>query len=146
MALPLHPDALRLPVLSVSITSGGILWRRAASGEIEVCLSRASDRWSIPRGPVHEDERLEDAAIRHVQLRSRRAGRTQRRFERVTLTPGEHCFFFLLRGTGTEPLRGSCEWVPLSVAIRTVATEGERRVLLEALDAIAGTRSAAGTA
>lgn len=139
MALPLFSDPIRERIVP-SISSGGILWRRRATGQIEVCLARNGDRWSIPRGAVLEDERLEDAAARHVLQSTSHNGRVQRRFGRVELSPGEFAYFFLLRSREVDPPASGCSWVPLPSALRVVSTEGERVVLLEVLDAIGDRR------
>lgn len=123
------------------VSSGGILWRRGANEQIEVCLSSAGDSfgrhfWTIPRGRVHEDERLEDAAVRQVYDKTGALGRMPKSLERVTLDGGEIGYFFLLRaGKPAADERSSSpesHWVELTTAIRLVRTEGERSSLLQA--------------
>lgn len=126
-----------------TISSGGILWRRTGNG-IEVCLSTADDSfgrhfWTIPRGRVHEDERLEDAAVRQVYDKTGALGRMQKSLERVTLEGGEIGYFFLLRAGKPvrKPSVAASEWVELQTAIRLMRTEGERNTLLRAAELIA---------
>ena len=122
------------------VSSGGILWRRGVSDQIEVCLSSAGDSfgrhfWTIPRGRVHEDERLEDAAVRQVYDKTGALGRMPKSLERVTLGGGEIGYFFLLRAgksVATERSSPESHWVEINTAIRLVRTEGERHSLLQA--------------
>ena len=69
-------------------TSGGLLWRRNAGG-IEVCLARNGDGYSIPRGPVLEDERVPDAAVRRVHERTGICGEEPLRIGRAEFSTGE---------------------------------------------------------
>ena len=142
MALSLRVDSSRLPLSSTTIFSGGILWRRGRDGEPEVCLAHAGKGWAIPLGPVHEDERLEDAASRHVQHRTGCVGRMQRKLERVPLGD-DYAYFFLLRAAGDRAPAPACEWIPLPAAIRLVASEGERRALATALGTLSAPRARA---
>ncbi len=131
------------------VTCGGILWRQGANERIEVCLSSAGDSfgrhfWTIPRGRVQEDERLEDAAIRQVYDKTGSLGRMPKSLERVTLDGGEIGYFFLLRaGKPVADDRSSPEshWVELTTAIRLVRTEGERNSLVQAAQLISARSS-----
>ncbi len=136
MALAFSSDSHAAVLAPPSISSGGVLWRRGAGGEIEVCLARAGETLAIPRGAVLEDERLQDAAVRHLHSRTGRGGRIQRRFGRVTLGPGEFGYFFLFKSARDSRALGGSEWIPLPAAIQRVATDAERSVLLEALEAL----------
>jgi ADP-ribose pyrophosphatase YjhB (NUDIX family) len=116
-----------------TITAGGILWRRAESGRIEVCLSSADgtfgSSFSIPRGAVLEDERVEDAAVRRVYEATGVCGRAPRRLGRLCFSSGEIAYIHLLRAPRTGTPKDSA-WVPIASAPRLVETDGEREVLM----------------
>lgn len=119
------------------ITSGGILWRVGAAGEIEVCLTRGGDGWTIPRGRVQEDERLKDAATRQVLTATGFSGRTGRALERIRIG-GEIAHLFLLRcGRASRSLfhdDARSKWVDAGAAASMVSTTGEREALERARD------------
>jgi len=48
-------------------TSGGIVWRRAHDGSIEILLIQdAKDRWTIPKGHIEEGETAKETAKREI--------------------------------------------------------------------------------
>jgi len=49
--------------------AGGVVWRRAATGAVQVLLVHRPryDDWSLPKGKVDEDESHRDAALREVE-------------------------------------------------------------------------------
>jgi ADP-ribose pyrophosphatase YjhB (NUDIX family) len=114
------------------LTSGGILWRIGAAGEIEVCLTRTADGWTLPRGRVQEDERLKDAAVRQVLTATGFSGRAGRALERIRIG-GEIAHLFLLRcGRASRSLfhdSARSKWVDAGAAAAMVSTGGERDAL-----------------
>src|SRR5438552_16570005 len=78
------------------VTSGGVLWRIGAGGEPEICLARAAGGWTIPRGRIHEDERIRDAAIRQILTATGFTGRAGRAIGPVRIGV-ERAHLFLLR-------------------------------------------------
>ena len=48
--------------------SGGVVWRRAPGGELELVVVHRPryDDWSLPKGKLDPGERWEDAALREV--------------------------------------------------------------------------------
>jgi 8-oxo-dGTP pyrophosphatase MutT (NUDIX family) len=48
--------------------SGGVVWRRAPGGELELVVVHRPryDDWSLPKGKLDAGERWEDAALREV--------------------------------------------------------------------------------
>ena len=115
-----------------TITAGGLLWRRAANGNVEVCLIPSSSglggSFAIPRGVVLEDERIADAAVRRVYEATGICGRGARKLGRLAFSTGEISYVHLLRAprTGT-PVNAA--WIPIASAPRLVETDGEREVL-----------------
>lgn len=136
------PDPTAQP-LRVLVTSGGLLWRRRA-GEIEVCLlSPDLRRWVIPRGRVHEDERLEEAAVRTVHDLTGHIGRAGRPLARAASADGEVSYLFLLRCAGGErfvnPARkAGVLWTSIPRAYERLASSTERAVLRRAALALTG--------
>lgn len=48
-------------------TAGGIIFRRAESGEVEILLIQdAKDRWTIPKGHIEEGETAKQTAKREI--------------------------------------------------------------------------------
>ena len=49
--------------------SGGVVWRRAPDGALELVLVHRPryDDWSLPKGKLDRGERWEDAALREVE-------------------------------------------------------------------------------
>lgn len=118
---------------TATITSGGILWRRGASGSVEVCLAHSTstfgDSFAIPRGAVHEDERVADAAVRRVYEQTGLGGRAPRPLGRLSFATGEIAYLHLLRAPRGASTPKNASWVPVASAPRLVETDGEREVL-----------------
>jgi 8-oxo-dGTP pyrophosphatase MutT (NUDIX family) len=51
------------------LSAGGLVWRRAPGGEVEVVLVRPAGReaWVLPKGHVERGETVIEAAVREVQ-------------------------------------------------------------------------------
>ena len=50
------------------VSAGGVVYRRGAHGiEIVVCGRPREGLWALPKGSPHEDETLEDTALREVR-------------------------------------------------------------------------------
>jgi 8-oxo-dGTP diphosphatase len=49
--------------------SGGVVWRRAPGGEVELVVVHRPryDDWSLPKGKLHPGETWEQAALREVE-------------------------------------------------------------------------------
>jgi 8-oxo-(d)GTP phosphatase len=127
----------------VFVTAGGVLWRRRG-GEVEVCLVASPDRrnCAIPRGQVHEDERLSDSAIRAVRELTGYVGRPGRQLARAASEDGEVACLFLLKcdeGSRYESAarKITALWVPLARAMDQVTTPSERTILRRAAEALA---------
>ncbi len=59
--------ARRLPVID-AVSAGGVVWRRAPDGGIEVVIGfqAAERRWALPKGTPERGESLEATALREV--------------------------------------------------------------------------------
>jgi ADP-ribose pyrophosphatase YjhB (NUDIX family) len=127
----------------VFVTAGGVLWRRRG-GEVEVCLVASPDRknCAIPRGQVHEDERLADSAIRSVRELTGYVGKPGRQLARAATEDGEVACLFLLQceeGSRYESAarKITALWVPLARAMDSLGTPAERTIIRRAADALA---------
>lgn len=126
----------------VFVTAGGVLWRRRG-GEVDVCLVASPDRrtCTIPRGQVHEDERLSDSAIRCVRELTGYVGKPGRRLARAANEDGEVACLFLLKCNEGSRYESAARkitalWVPLTRAMDSVATTAERIVIRRAAEAL----------
>lgn len=59
--------ARRLPVRE-AVSAGGVVWRRAPDGGVEVVIGyqAGEERWALPKGTPERGETMEDAALREV--------------------------------------------------------------------------------
>ena len=124
-----RPQALQQ---RATITAGGLLWRRAGNGNVEVCLIPSArglgGSFAIPRGVVLEDERIADAAVRRVYEATGICGRGARKLGRLAFSSGEISYVHLLRAPrASTPVNAA--WIPVASAPRLVETDGEREVL-----------------
>lgn len=125
--------------LAEPVTAGGVLWRRGA-GDAEICLVRDVDgSLRVPRGVVHEDERLSEAAARAVLLATGFAGRSRAVLGRL-VGPGEIAHLFLIELTrAARSMFGSAEeieWVPAAKAAARIPNEAERQLVQAAAEAL----------
>ena len=130
------------------LAAGGVVWRRAGSGGVEVVLIHRPryDDWSLPKGKLDPGESDEEAALREVEeetcLRARlgpelptttyldRSGKTKRvRYWAMTVAPGSGEV-----APANEVDRA--EWVPLEEAAGRISYPHDREVLAGLLDAL----------
>lgn len=126
----------------VFVTAGGVLWRRRA-GEVEVCVISSPDRrtCAIPRGQVHEDERLSDSAVRCVRELTGYAGKPGRQLARASSEGGEVACLFLLQCNEGSRYESAARkitalWMPLTRAMDSLGTSAERTILRRAAEAL----------
>ena len=127
----------------VFVTAGGVLWRRRG-GEVEVCLVASPDRkrCALPRGAVHEDERLSDCAVRSVREITGYVGKPGRQLARAASEEGEVACLFLLQCNEGSRYESTARkitalWLPLTRAMDSLGTTAERTVLRRAAEALA---------
>lgn len=141
----------RLPVQD-AVSGGGVVWRRAPSGGIEVVLcGRRSDQvWSLPKGTPDGSETIEETATREVR---------EETGLQVKLGPslGSIRYWFTAGGVRyhkqvhhwlMEPVGGDVadhdhefddvEWVPITEARTMLTYRDEKRMLDEALKLLEG--------
>ena len=130
--------------MQVLVTAGGLLWRRRKDGTIEVCLLSTPDRkrWMVPRGRVHEDERLEDAAVRAVHDLTGYLGKPGRQLARAASESGEIAYLFLLPCSHDDHFvnaarKITASWVSLDRAMDVLEEPGERATIRRAAQALA---------
>lgn len=132
-------------------SAGGVLWRAAAGGGIEICLiaTKGSTRWQLPKGHIDEGESDADAARREVREETgcdgeverdlgeivfwffAGAGKTRKRIRKTVR-------FFQLRYTTGDTARHDAEvddaaWFDAEEAVRRLTFDSERDVLVKAL-------------
>jgi 8-oxo-dGTP diphosphatase len=125
--------------------AGGLIWRRAGSGRLEIVLVHRPryDDWSIPKGKLEPGESDEGAALREVEEETRvvgtlgpelpsstyidRSGRTKRvRYWAMTVASGDP-------GPANEV--DDARWVPFDHARNLISYERDLDVL-DALPAV----------
>jgi 8-oxo-dGTP pyrophosphatase MutT (NUDIX family) len=134
------------------LSAGGVVWRRARNGALEVALIRPrhSKAWALPKGHLEEGETAREAAIREVReetglevasadplgqiayvfsWRDRKDGPLTRIFKRVE--------YFLMECAGGDVADHDHEvdevaWRPLNRALARATYENEREILSKA--------------
>ncbi len=139
-------------------SAGGVLWRPAAGGGVELCFiaTRGGSRWQLPKGHKSAGESDAEAARREVREETGcdgeveadlgeiafwffvGAGETRRRVRKSVR-------FYLLRYTGGDTADHDAEvddarWFPASAALRTLTFDSEREIAKQALERLAQDR------
>lgn len=134
-----------------AVSAGGVVWRRAAAGDVEVILCHREDGavWCLPKGTPEAGESMQETALREV------AEETGLRVE-----PGEqlptieywftrdgtrfhkHVHFWLMRPTGGDVAEHDhefdrVEWVPVTEAMDRLTYDGERAVVARSAERLA---------
>lgn len=133
-----------------AVSAGGVVWRRAPSGDVEVvlCGRRADQFWGLPKGTPDPHETMEMTALREVE---------EETGLRVKLGP-KLCsisYWFMAEGTRfhkvvhhwlMEPTGGDVAehdhefddvvWFTVAEACRLLKYENERRVVRKAATAL----------
>jgi 8-oxo-dGTP pyrophosphatase MutT (NUDIX family) len=128
-----------------AVSAGGLVWRRAAQGGIEVvlCGRRSEQLWGLPKGTPDANESLEETALREVQEET--GLQVQRGLPLGTIE-----YWFTGKGVRyhkrvhhwlMEPIGGDVanhdheyddvEWMPIERAYATATYENERRIIAE---------------
>lgn len=128
------------------LAAGGVVWRRAPDGGIEVVLVHRPryDDWSLPKGKLDAGETDEEAALREVEEETcvvgelgaelptitylDRSGKQKRvRYWAMTVASGTP-------GAANEVDRA--EWVPIAEAARRLSYAHDKSVLEALLDVL----------
>ncbi len=135
----------RLPIED-AVSAGGVVWRRAAGGDIEIALcGRTSDNsWMLPKGTPDGDETLSETAIREVREETGlevEPGPTLRTIEYWFTLHGvryhKHVYHWLMEAVGGDVANHDHEfdvvaWMPIAEAHRVVNYENQREVIADA--------------
>lgn len=133
----------KLPVED-AVSAGGVVWRRDASGHIEIVLCGRARAWMLPKGTPDSGETMEQTALREV--------REETGLEVVLGEPLPTIeYWFTMHGVRyhkwvhhwlMEPIGGDlanhdhefeeAAWLPISDAIRAVHYQNQREVVIEA--------------
>lgn len=139
------------PTTQSEHSAGGVLWRPAAGGGLEVCLiaTKGGTRWQLPKGHVSEGETEPEGARREVREETgcdgevhgdlgeivfwffAGAGEQRRRIRKSVR-------FFLLRYLSGETSGHDAEvddarWWPADEARHKLTFDSERDILVQAL-------------
>jgi 8-oxo-dGTP pyrophosphatase MutT (NUDIX family) len=143
-----RPRRPRIPTTK-EVSAGGVVYRRADDGEIEVVLASRRTRrgqlaWGLAKGGIEPGESLEDAAVREVREETGLTadieadlGDTKYMYVWDDVRIRKTVHFFLMRHTGgdvddRDDEMEEIRWFPLGRAIKRAAYRGERDMLLKA--------------
>lgn len=136
-------------------SAGGVIYRRTPSAGVEVALISAAESprsWGLPKGIINKGEKTSEAALREVFEETGIKGEI---LEEIGSTSywyfskkdNSKCrktvTYFLMRHIGGEIIKsneeiGEARWQPIDEAIRIIAHESDRTILLKAASMIAG--------
>jgi 8-oxo-dGTP pyrophosphatase MutT (NUDIX family) len=143
-------------------SAGGVLWREAGDGSLEICLiaTRGSTRWQLPKGHLSGDETLADAARRETREETGCDGDVEEDLGQIVF------WFFVGSGTKRRRVRKSVQfyliryargetrdhdgevdeaaWLAADLAARRLTFESERQILLKAVERLRARREAGG--
>ncbi|MEO7363928.1 MAG: NUDIX domain-containing protein [Candidatus Saccharimonadales bacterium] len=126
-------------------TSGGIVFRRAAEGKIEVLLIQdAKNRWTIPKGHVEPGEEPKQTAEREIReetgLQEMKMyswlGKVNFRYRRAHTLVLMSMHIYLVEGQGdTDQLEGEdwltdIKWMPATEAVDKIAYDDIGKLIL----------------
>ncbi len=134
----------RLPIED-AVSAGGLVWRRAPEGGIDVvlCGRRSEKLWGLPKGTPNADESLEETAIREVQeetgllvRRSRPLGTIEYWFTAAGVRYHKRVHHWLMEPVGGDVADHDHEyddvvWMPIERAHSAATYENERRIIAE---------------
>jgi 8-oxo-dGTP pyrophosphatase MutT (NUDIX family) len=144
------PEAAKLP-WTREISAGGVVYRRADDGGIEVVLASRRTRrgdlaWGLAKGGIEEGESREEAALREVREETGLTaeieadlGDTKYMYVWADVRIRKTVHFFLMRFTGgdvddRDDEMEEIRWFPLERALKRAAYRGERDVLMRAAE------------
>ncbi len=128
-------------------SAGGVVFRRAAGGEVHYLIIRDSyENWGFPKGHLEQDEPPLEAARREVAEETGLQDLVPQgalevidwyfRFRGRTIH--KYCHFFLFESRSGEPVPQTdegitaCVWKPLDEALSTISYANAREVLQRA--------------
>ncbi len=140
--VPFEPDQAEVRA------AGGVIWRQAAAGTIEVLVVHRPYRadWSLPKGKVDPGETLEQTAVREAQEETGfdvALGRPLGTVSYFDHKQRSKCVWYWVMDVvgGAETLNNEVDemvWLDVAAASAKVDYELDREVLRRFQDAIAG--------
>ncbi len=138
------------PPIEDAVSAGGVVWRRAGNGGIEIvlCGRRADRSWMLPKGTPDKGETLEETALREVREETGlevKLGDPLPSIEYWFTMSGvryhKRVHHWLMEPVGGELANHDHEfddavWMPIAEAHRAIHFENQREVVAEAAKAL----------
>jgi 8-oxo-dGTP pyrophosphatase MutT (NUDIX family) len=137
--------ARKLPI-EQAVSAGGVVWRKNASGRLEVvvCGRRADRIWVLPKGTPDDGEAIEQTAMREVreetglQIRlGAPLGTIEYWFTSRGVRYHKHVHHWLMEPIGGDVSQHDHEfdevrWLPADEALTLLTYDGEKELILRA--------------
>ena len=141
----------RAPLLVRDVSAGGVVYRQAQNGQIEVALvgRLRPKRWALPKGTPEVGETLEGTALREVGEETGLVVRIKQPLDRIQyrfVWGGVRHFktvhFYLMEMVGGDTANHDgeydvVEWFPIGEALRRLSYPNEARVVDKAQQVLA---------
>ncbi|MBI2765663.1 MAG: NUDIX hydrolase [Chloroflexi bacterium] len=141
--------ARRLPIQD-AVSAGGIVWRKAADGGLEVVVCGRQRLWGLPKGTPDAGEAIEQTALREVREETGlevalgpKIGSIEYWFTSGGTRFHKFVHHWLMTPTGGDVADhdhefDAVEWMPLERARRLLSYQNERRMLDDAVRLLDG--------
>lgn len=151
---------MRPASIKTQVSSGGVIFRKADNGRIEIALVsvKSGSVWSLPKGIMEKGEKAEETAAREVREET---GLTGRVVERI----GDISYWYYVKENNTkynktvhffllEYISGStadhnwevasAEWFPFDEALSKLSYKGDLQIVRKAKEMLPDTAASNG--